>query len=177
MTTKKNPVIHNYTINGNPLQTTSRHPYLGIILSSNCSWSSQIKVTTSAKQTIGVIRRNFKSCSREVKSQLYQSLVRPKLEYGVCGWYPSTAGERSQLEKIQRHAARMCCNNYTRMASVTTMLLDLGWSSLEDRRSSIRLNMLYKIVHGLVDIDATENLILQTRSHRRSHQFSYQTPC
>jgi hypothetical protein len=79
MTTKKKPKIHNY--NGKPLLATDNHPYLGLILSSDCKWSSHInKVTTSAKQTIGVIRRNFKSCSREVKSKLYQSLVRPKME-------------------------------------------------------------------------------------------------
>ena len=33
MTTKRNPVIHQYNINGKPLQTTSSHPYRGLILS------------------------------------------------------------------------------------------------------------------------------------------------
>ncbi|XP_072021445.1 uncharacterized protein [Amphiura filiformis] len=172
MTTKKNPAIHPYEINGRPLQTTTNHPYLGLIFSSDCTWSSHInKITTNAKQTTGIIRRNFKSCSRNVKSRLYQSLVRPKLEYGVCGWAPFTEGEKKQLEGIQRFAARMCCNNYTRKASVTAMLQELGWPLLETRRTIARLNMLYKITHELVDVQ--HELKTQTRTHRRSHQYSY----
>ena len=67
-----------YNINGKPLQTTSSHPYLGLILSSDCRWLDHInKITTNAKQTTGIIRRNFKSCSSKIKSRLYQSLVRP----------------------------------------------------------------------------------------------------
>ncbi|XP_072022921.1 uncharacterized protein [Amphiura filiformis] len=172
MTTKKNPAIHPYEINGRPLQTTTNHPYLGLIFSSDCTWSSHInKITTNAKQTTGIIRRNFKSCSRNVKSRLYQSLVRPKLEYGVCGWAPFTEGEKKQLEGIQRFAARMCCNNYTRKSSVTAMLQELGWPLLETRRTIARLNMLYKITHELVDVQ--HELKTQTRTHRRSHQYSY----
>ena len=37
-------------------------------------------------------------------------------------------------------------------ASVTRMLSDLGWSSLETRRSIARLSLRYKICHGIVDI-------------------------
>jgi hypothetical protein len=172
MTTKKNPAIHTYKLNDKPLQTTSSHPYLGLTLSSDCSWSSHInQITTKAKQTTGIIRRNFKSCSREVKSRLYQSLVRPKLEFGVCGWAPFTEAEKKQLEGTQRYAARMCCNNYTRDASVTAMLHDLGWPILEERRTIARLSMLYKITHGLVEVQ--HDLIPQSRSHRRSHQYSF----
>ena len=174
MTTKKAPITFSYNINNKSLQTTTSNPYLGVILSSDCSWSHHInKITTNAKQTVGIIPRNFKSCSRDVKSRLYQSLVRPKLEYAVCAWAPYTEEENKQLEGIQRSAARMCCNNYNRTSSVTTMLQDLGWPLLESRRVMTRLVMLYKITHGLVDVDSKPNLTIQTRTFRRSHQFSY----
>ena len=35
----KNPIIHQYTLNGVPLESVSHHPYLGIELSSNLNWS------------------------------------------------------------------------------------------------------------------------------------------
>ena len=53
------------------------------------------------------------------------------------------------------------------------MLQDLGWPLLESRRVMTRLVMLYKITHGLVDVDSKPNLTIQTRTLRRSHQFSY----
>lgn len=175
ITTQRDPDIYEYSINGNLLQTTPSHPYLGLIFDSDCSWSSHInKIPTSAKQTVGVIRRNFKSCSREVKSRLYQSLVRPKLEYGVCGWSPHTDEESKKVEGIQRFAARMCCNNYTREASVTAMLKELGWPLLEHRRTAAKLSMMFKITNELVDIK--HNMNPQTRITRRSNGFALHRP-
>ena len=177
MTTKREPRITTYNINHQALHTTKSHPYLGLILSSDCSWSSHInKITTSAKQTVGVIRRNFKSCSTKVKSHLYQSLARPKLEYGVCGWAPSTIEECKQLEAIQRYAARMCCNNYTRTASVTDMLNKLQWPLLEKRRTITRLIMLFKIHNGLVEVQNNLKTKSQSRTLRGSHQFAFHRP-
>ena len=122
----------------------------------------------------GIIRRNFKSCSSKIKSHLHQSSVHPKLEFGVCGWATFTEEERKQLEGIQRYAARMCCNNYTRTASVTAMMKDLEWPLLEKHRIIARLTMLYQINHGLVEIQ--HDLKPQSRNHRRYHQFSYHRP-
>jgi len=44
---------------------------------------------------------------------------------------------------VQRRAARFLCNNYSREASVTAMLDELGWRSLKQRRTDQRLIMLY----------------------------------
>jgi len=48
------------------------------------------------------------------------------------------------------------------------MLTRLDWNSLENRRNELRLQMLYKIIHQLVDID-TDGL-LPPRSHYYSIQ-------
>ena len=39
------------------------------------------------------------------------------------------------IEMVQRRAACFACNNYRREASVITMLDELGWSSLKQRRA------------------------------------------
>ena len=59
---------------------------------------------------------------------------------------------------MQRKAARFCLNNYQPTDSVTGMLRDLGWFSLETRRTIARLNLMYKICHGIVDIDKNSYL-------------------
>ena len=43
--------------------------------------------------------------------------------------------------------AEFCLNNYQPTDSVTGMLRDLGWFSLETRRTKARLNLMYKICH------------------------------
>ena len=60
---------------------------------------------------------------------------------------------------VQRKAARFACNNYRREANVTTMLDELGWRSLKQRRPDQRLIMIYEIVNNLVDVDLSKELI------------------
>jgi hypothetical protein len=51
---------------------------------------------------------------------------------------------------IQRRAARYVVNRYHNTSSVTSMLEELKWPTLEERRQRARLVLMYKIVNGLV---------------------------
>ena len=80
----------------------------------------------------------------------------------------------SALERVQRKAARFCSQNYNRYASVTDMIKDLGWATLETRRRQPRLTLMYKLTRGLIDIDSREYLIQHSESRTRgSHQFKF----
>ena len=53
------------------------------------------------------------------------------------------------------------------------MVSDLGWETLESRRKKDRLTTLYKIRHGLVDMDTGDDLRLndrRTRGQQRLYQ-------
>ena len=76
--------------------------------------------------------------------------------------------------KIQHRAARFVTNIYSRDASVTNMLTSLQWQSLEQRRAESRLNMFFRIVHGLVDVRTEDLLTSATRSTPRGHSHRYQ---
>ena len=77
---------------------------------------------------------------------------------------------------VKRRAAHFVCNNYSREASVTTMLDELGWHSLKQQRANQRLNILYKILNNLVEVDLSEELIPLTRHSRNSHANSFRIP-
>ena len=59
---------------------------------------------------------------------------------------------------MQRRAARFVFNDYTTRTPgcVTSMMAELKWETLQERRSNLRLIMLYRIVNKLVDIDSTK---------------------
>ena len=63
-------------------------------------------------------------------------------------------------EQVQRRAARYVYNDYvTRTPGcVTAMVRDIGWECLQDRRSMARLSLLYKMQHGLADVDTSSPL-------------------
>ena len=67
--------------------------------------------------------------------------------------------------------------NFNKTASVTDMLSDLKWDTLETRRKKSRLTLTYKLSHNLVDINTEEHLIPNSEKRtRNSHAFKYRMP-
>ena len=162
---------HSYTLNSHTLERVHHHSYLGVFLSEDLKWASHVAhVTSSANQTLGVIRRNFRTASVECKSQLYCSLVRPKLEYANSAWYPYLQKDKHRLDMVQRSAARVCYNNYLK---VTNMLNELDWPSLEGRRTLARF---HRVVYGAVAIEREPYLIPMARTSRNGNSKRFLRP-
>ena len=102
-----------------------------------------------ASQSLGFIRRNLRHCNASFKETAYISLVRSVLEYSSTVWDPHYGQDIKQIEMIQRRAARFVKNDYGKYSSVTQMMSELNWKSLQDRRRDSRLVLLYKIINEL----------------------------
>ena len=150
VTRKKIPIITNYEMLGQQLETVHQYPYLGVELSEDLGWEPHInKVISKANRTLGFLRRNIYKCPHDIKSQAYISLVRLHLEYASSVWDPFRKYHINALEMVQRKAARFATSNYTREPiTVTTILQNLGWQTLENRRKMARLTLLYKSING-----------------------------
>jgi hypothetical protein len=137
-----------------------------------------LSLTTKASKTLGFLRRNINisSATVTVKELAYKSLVRPSLEYACSAWNPYTKENITQLDQVQRRAARYVTNCYHNTSSVSNMLGHLNWQSRADRRSDAHLVMLYKISHELVAIPKTDILIPPVRFPRNMNSHSYQIP-
>ena len=86
---KKNPIQFQYTMNNVQVSEVDHHPYLGVELEQNMSWSQHITDTANkASSTLRFLRRNLSACSTQVKATAYKTLVRPKLEYASSIWDP-----------------------------------------------------------------------------------------
>ena len=53
---------------------------------------------------------------------------------------------------IQRRAARMVSADYQTTSSVSTMLNQLQWTTLQERRAQAKACMMYRVVNQLIDI-------------------------
>ena len=97
------------------------------------------------------------------------------LEYSAAVWDPHLQKEKTQLETIQRRAARFATNNYHERTTgcVNSMLQDLQWESLEERRQRNRLNLLHKINNNIVDVDIN-NFVRRNDSRTRGSQRFFQ---
>ena len=63
-----------------------------------------------------------------------------------------------KLEQVQRRAARFACHRYEKTASVTAVMNDLKWESLETRRNNQRLTMFYRMQHNMVSFTPADHL-------------------
>ena len=85
-----------------------------------------------------------------IRELAYFALVRPQVEYAASAWSPWLLHDITKLEKLQRRSARFVSKNYHQTASVSNMIDELGWESLENRRKKMRVQMLYKILNNIV---------------------------
>ena len=113
-------------------------------------------------------------CPQKLQEIAYASLVRSNLEYSSIVWDPHFQKDIDALQKIQCMAARFVTNNYLRDYSVTDMIHELNWQSLEDRRRDARLVMFFKTVNRLVAIDPSHYLTPGPSFTRSKNNKKYQ---
>jgi len=79
---------------------------------------------------------------------------------------------------VQRRAARFVKRDYRKTSSVTSIMSELGWESLESRRKVSRPSLFAKAMHGAVAIpldgvvrqNRSTNALVLTR-HRLSNRY------
>ena len=107
---------------------------------------------------------------------MYFALVRPHLEFACAVWDPYTTSDIQKLEGIQRRAARFVAKDYRRTeGTVTNILQELQWPSLEQRRQQIRLSIMYKIHHQDIAIPIPDYIHRQTAQTRQYHPQRFRT--
>jgi hypothetical protein len=154
---RKKPSVYFYSLSIHILDHVQSCKYLGVNISKDLKWEIHISETISkANQTLGFLRRNLRKAPLKIKELAYFSLVRSSLEYSATIWDPHYKKDIDSVAKVQRQAARFVCGDYSWESSVSKMIEELGWSDLADRRRNARLTMFYKIVNGLVAIDAKD---------------------
>ena len=170
----KRPIKTDYILHGQVLESVTCARYLGVDISSDLTWNSHVdRITGNANRTLGFIRRNIKTKMPRVRETAYNTLVRPQLEYASAVWDPSTDKLIRQIDQVQRRAARWTVNNFCRQASVTEIIENLGWRTLEQRRADARLCLFYKVVHGLVAVPLPDHVQYSNRISRYCHSMTF----
>ena len=163
-------------IHGHTLAETDTAKYLGVSLHRHSSWSPHANATAKkANGTRAFLQRNLRKATTAVKTRTYKSLIRLILEYSGVVWDPHNAQDVNKLEMAQHRYARYTSRDCGRTSSVSAILKTLGWEPLAERRAKARITMMYRIVHGLVDILTLEHII-QAPTSRRNGNAQFRVP-
>ena len=141
------PILY---VSGSSLERVSSYKYLGIVISSDLSWSNHIKgIASKARKQVGLLyRRFYKHAHQDTLRALYVALIRPHLEYGVPVWDPHLLKDINVLEAVQRFATKVCVKSWD-TSDYQERLDKLHLETLQTRRFVYNLCHLFKLVHGL----------------------------
>lgn len=170
---KKNPTCYNYSINQLILSKVETTCDLGVHFSQNLDFSLHIeKIVSKANSMLGFIKRWSKefSCSL-VTSSLYNTFVRPQLEYASTVWSPHYSIHVDRIESVQRKYVRFALshlnwNDPNHLPPYCNRLLLLNMTSLEKRRKVTDVMFLHQLLVGSIDSPV---LLEQVRFKARSH--------
>ena len=80
--------------------------------------------------------------------KIYFAFIRPLLEYSDSVWDNCSNEAKRQLDSIHHEAARIITGGI-KLCSLEKLLADLGWDSLQERRTKHKLVIFYKIINNL----------------------------
>ena len=105
---------------------------------------------------------------------LYKAYVRPHLEYCQQACHPYLVKDTELLEKIQRRATKLV--HSVKDLPYPERLKKLNLFSLAQRRERGDLILVFKIIHGMVNIDSTK--LFQYADYRatRGHPYKLKVP-
>ena len=167
VTSKRNIIANEYYISDDPIEKVQSYKYLGVYICNDLRWNKTVDlVVGKANRSLGLLRRNFSSCSQQIREKLYFALVRPHLEYACEVWSPHTAELKHRIEAVQRNGARFVMGDYRQRSSVTELLLHLKWDTLESRRLLFQLKYVHKMFTNQVALNPFNYFSME--SYRRT---------
>ena len=136
------------SLNNFSLVRVSSFKYLGVLISSDLSWSPHIHSGCSkARQVSGCLFQYFyHHASPKILLKLYIALFLPHLTYCSSVWDPPKSSlDSTLLEKTQFFSLKICSHSWNSSYSTLLSLFDLP--TLSTLRSQAKLSLLFKILN------------------------------
>ena len=171
ITRKIKPITTTYMLNDQQLGTTDTERDLGICVSSNLTWTTQVRQQVSkASKLLGYIRRNTMFVTDiSPRRTLYLALVRSHFGYCSQIWAPQNIDLINMLERTQRRATKYILNlPFSTDIDYRTRLRSLQLLPVSSWHEYLDLTLFFKITHGFVESSAPPVIQVTHRATRSS---------
>lgn len=153
--------LYNYNVRGTPLSRVSLVKDLGVFFDKKLSFNSHIEsIITRANKMLGFITKSMSKFKNSLTyKMMYNSYVRPILEYASPIWNPYYNTYTEALESVQRKFTRIYCYRFNiPRGTYNTRLREMNLSSLYNRRLQTDEILLYKVVNGMINTNLAQSL-------------------
>ena len=131
------------------MEYVTHYKYLGVVISSDMTWTSHIQhICNKAKRIIGMLYRNCIKYTSDSSAnvRMYLAYARPILEYAAQVWSPYTTKDTQLLEKVQKFALPVCTSNYNMNYDELPDISHVP--TLENRRLFLCLCTFYMVLYS-----------------------------
>ena len=160
-----------YNLDGTVLLETEEEKDLGVLIENDLKFSRHIRgIVARANRMIGLMKISFENIDKDMFGPLYNTLIRPLLEYCVHAWSPYLVKDIQLLENVQRRATKLV--REVRNMEYVDRLAELKIPKLIDRRIRGDMILTYRLLNGEEGIDhetffSLENSHYNLRGHSR----------
>ena len=165
----RNPIQMNPLIFGEgSIVSTQSIKFLGVTIDENLRFQEHIiNLKSSLSRKVGLLYRLNKFLPFEILKLIYQSLILPRLYYGIILWYSAPQYLVQKLSVIQKKCIRAICNlQYN--TSTGSHFKNLKLLKLED---IYRVNLLNHF-HDTLSLNINTNLKSILYPHEIIHNYS-----
>lgn len=159
---------HVYYFGNQPIKSVECVRDLGVLVSKDLKFREHINQSIkSASIVANLIFRCFSCKKSEFLTHMFNTFVRPKLEYASSVWNPSYRRDIDNIEKVQRRFTKRIPG--LRNLSYSERLKKLKIIPLEMRRLHLDLILTFKLLHSKLNVPYNTFFTLADKSCTRGH--------
>ena len=144
------------------LEPTYQLRDLGVLVSSNLSWSPHIRsITDKVRQKASWILSVFHTRSPAIMLTLYKSMVRSMVEYCCPLWNPTKTSDIQELESVQKTFIARIAG--MRDIHYWDCLIHLSLMSLQRRRERFIILHMWKLLNNITSNDLNIQFVTRPR--------------
>ena len=159
-----------YDLDGHWLKSVEKKKDLGVIIDNKFKFRDQcIWARNKANKMLGFIKRNVSYKSKYVIRSLYNSYVRPHLEYCMQAWQPHHEQDLNMLESVQRRATKLIPG--LKNKEYKDRLIELNMFSVRHRFLRGDLIEVFKIMNNIDSVNVDNFFEMRGDNGNRGHNF------
>lgn len=152
------PLMFNYNVDNSPLNKVDHFKDLGVIFDRKLNFSGHYDwIINRANSMLGFVKRwCYEFSNPYIIKKLFESLVRPILEYCTHVWNPFYKVHSDRIEAVQKRFLRFALrrlnwNNQLILPPYENRLKLLNMSTLQERREFSGIVFIHQILNGGID--------------------------
>ena len=133
------------SINNMNLEIREDCTYLGLIVDNCLTWNNHVDMLCKKlSRRVGVLYRLSLFLPKSCLIHIYYALVQSVIDYGLTIWGHTSNANVMKIQRFQNRSARICTQYFNHDISSATLIHNLRWLNVLERREFLTGVQIYK---------------------------------